>query len=98
MWVGRLTDHVPEQEIVPPERVSLSSPASMPVSPFARMAQASNLLGRVIRHCNDQASTPAFVIEDMELLHQTTSSLLSLLTEDFSTTGNFYLAQSLCLR
>ncbi|KAL7795570.1 hypothetical protein V8C43DRAFT_279404 [Trichoderma afarasin] len=84
-------------EIVPPERLSLASATSMQVSPFARVAQASHLLGRVIKHCNDQTSSPAFMLEDMELLHQTTSSILSLLTENSAVAGAFYLAQSLCL-
>ncbi|PTB52208.1 hypothetical protein M431DRAFT_532785 [Trichoderma harzianum CBS 226.95] len=47
-------------EIVPPERLSLASATSMQVSPFARVAQASHLLGRVIKHCNDQ--TRAFYL------------------------------------
>ncbi|KAH8810901.1 fungal-specific transcription factor domain protein [Xylogone sp. PMI_703] len=84
-------------EMVPPERVSLSSSVRITVSPFARAAQASNLLGRVIRHCNDQTASPTFMLEDMELLHQATSSLLTLLAEGHGTTEPFYLAQSLCL-
>ncbi|KAH8803327.1 fungal-specific transcription factor domain protein [Xylogone sp. PMI_703] len=84
-------------EIVPPERVSLSSPTSISVSPFARVAQASNLLGRVIRHCNDRTSSPAFMLDNMELLHQTTSSLIVLLTDDPSIADSFYLAHAVCL-
>lgn len=84
--------------MVPPERLFLSTPTSVPVSPFARMAQASNLLGRVIRHCNDETLEPKFVLEDIELLSQTTSSLLRLLTSDTKMTGNLNVAAALCFR
>ncbi|KIA75693.1 hypothetical protein HK57_00508 [Aspergillus ustus] len=43
-------------QIVPPELLPLSSktsPIGMIISPFARVAQASHLLGQVIRHCDD---------------------------------------------
>lgn len=84
--------------MVPPERLFLSSPSSILVSPFARLAQASNLLGRVIRHCNDESLDVELVLEDITLLNQTTSSLLSLLTGDSDATMAFYNATAICLR
>jgi hypothetical protein len=84
--------------MVPPERLFLSSPTSTPVSPFARLAQASNLLGRVIRHCNDETLEIELALEEITLLHNTTSSLLSLLTGDSDATMAFYNAAAICLR
>ncbi|KAE8392889.1 hypothetical protein BDV23DRAFT_170548 [Aspergillus alliaceus] len=69
-------------EMMTPERVSLSSQSTNPVSPFARLAQASNLLGRVIRHCNDTTLELNYVLDDFESLCQTISSLLELLSAD----------------
>ncbi|KAH8817154.1 fungal-specific transcription factor domain protein [Xylogone sp. PMI_703] len=66
-------------EMVPPQRVFVSTPTNVPVGSFARLAQASNLLGHVIRHCDDQTSDVAFIVGDMTLLHQTIGSLLELL-------------------
>jgi hypothetical protein len=62
------------------------------------MAQASNLLGRTIRHCNDETLEAKFVLEDMRLLSQTTTSLLLLLTSDTEVTGNLNVAVALCFR
>ncbi|KAE8356375.1 fungal-specific transcription factor domain protein [Aspergillus coremiiformis] len=69
-------------EMMTPERVSLSSRSTNPVSPFARLAQASNLLGRVIRHCNETTLELSYVLEDFDTLCQTISSLLDLLSID----------------
>lgn len=70
--------------MAPPERVSLASYQSA-VSPFARMAQASNLLGRVIRHCNDAMLELDFVLDEFETLSNTTVSLMELLIVDSPT-------------
>ncbi|KAL3479386.1 hypothetical protein BJX99DRAFT_78198 [Aspergillus californicus] len=67
-------------DMVLPERISLSSGNNIDtLTPFARLAQASNLLGRVIRHCNDTTLQLGFVIEDFEALYQALYSLLELL-------------------
>ncbi|KAL4779903.1 hypothetical protein BJX76DRAFT_361343 [Aspergillus varians] len=85
-------------EMVPPERVSLSSKANTnAISPFARLAQASNLLGRVIRHCNDTALEVNFVLEDFETLCQAVYSLMELLqTQDLLTRLEATLARTIC--
>lgn len=86
------------QEIVPPEHICLSSLTSS-VSPFARLAQASNLLGRVIRHCNDTALELEFVLDNFEMLCQTIFSLVELLSQDDSmTTINAGIAATICFR
>ncbi|EAW06925.1 transcription factor domain protein [Aspergillus clavatus NRRL 1] len=69
-------------EMVPPERVSLSSQTVHTLSPFARLAQAANLLGRVIRHCNDTTLEINFVLDDFETLCQAIYSLMELLPND----------------
>lgn len=86
------------QEIVPPERVCLSSLASS-VSPFARLAQASNLLGRVIRHCNETALELEFILDNFEMLCQTIFSLMGLLFQDDSTASiETSIAATICFR
>ncbi|BCR89577.1 fungal specific transcription factor domain-containing protein [Aspergillus chevalieri] len=82
-------------EIVPPERVCLSSLTGS-VSSFARLAQASNLLGRVIRHCNDTALELEFVLDNYEMLCQTLYSLVELLSHDFTTTIETSIASTIC--
>ncbi|KAL4911364.1 hypothetical protein BDW74DRAFT_172828 [Aspergillus multicolor] len=68
-------------EMMPPDRVSLSSSTTNVLGSFARLSQASNLLGRVIRHCNDSAPNMDvnFVLDNFDALHQAISSLLELL-------------------
>ncbi|CRG89359.1 Valine--tRNA ligase [Talaromyces islandicus] len=67
-------------EMVPPERVSLSSQTTTKeISSFARLAQASNLLGRVIRHCNDTSLEMNFLLDGFETLYQANYSFLGLL-------------------
>lgn len=84
--------------MVPPECVSLASYQSA-VSLFARMAQASNLLGRVIRHCNDTMLELDFVLDEFETLSNTTGSLIELLTVDSpSTSMEVSIASSICFR
>ncbi|KAJ5923880.1 hypothetical protein N7466_008067 [Penicillium verhagenii] len=73
-------------EMMCPERVLLSSNSDTPVSAFARLAQASNLLGRVVKHCNDTSMEPEYSLDSFERLTQTIIALLQLLTtnEEFS--------------
>lgn len=68
--------------MAPPDRVLVSAPPNVIVSAFARLAQACNLLGRVIRHCNEETLEPKFALEDMTLLYNTITSLLNLLPEN----------------
>src|SRR5947209_3532664 len=42
------------------EPLYVSSPTTVRTSPFARTCQATHLLGRLIRHLNDQNVEPAF--------------------------------------
>jgi hypothetical protein len=84
---------------VPPERLSLSSGNNSPVSPFARLAQASNLLGRVVRHCNDTTLELEFVLDDYVMICQTISSLLELLsTEGSEASMEMGIATTICFR
>lgn len=83
---------------MPPERVCLSSLTSS-VSPFARLAQASNLLGRVIRHCNDTALELDFVLDNYEMLCQSIFSLVELLSQDDSTASmESSIATTICFK
>ena len=83
--------------MVSPERVFVSTPPSVTVSPFATLAQACNLLGRVIRHCNDETPEPKFVIDEMSLLYGTVTSLLSLLPVN-DVGGEFFNSVAICYR
>lgn len=77
-----------------PERLYISSPATSKTSPYARLAQAFNLLGRVIRHCDDQGQDLAFMLEEMNTLHQATSALLELTRNEES--DNSHVATAVC--
>ncbi|RFU33261.1 hypothetical protein B7463_g3044, partial [Scytalidium lignicola] len=70
--------------MISPERLYASSPATAITSPYARLAQAFNLLGRVIRHCDDQDQDIVFMLEEMNTLHQATCALLDLIKGDES--------------
>jgi hypothetical protein len=84
--------------MVPPERVSLSSQRGA-VSPFARLAQAANLLGRVIRHCTETKLELHFVLDNFETLDQTIFSLTELLSIERSTASmEICIATTICYR
>ncbi len=82
--------------MISPERMYISSPATAITGPYARLAQAFNLLGRVIRHCDDQDQEVAFMLEEMSTLHQTISALLELTRNEGS--GDSYVAIAVCFR
>ncbi|KAJ5611976.1 hypothetical protein N7510_005170 [Penicillium lagena] len=87
--------------IVPPVRVLLSSMDTDPtlISPFARLGQAANLLGRVIRHCNDTTADVEHVLENAELLFGTITSLLDILaTDNHASHPSSNAATAFCLR
>jgi hypothetical protein len=79
-----------------PERLYISSPTTAITSSYARLAQAFHLLGRVIRHCDDQDQDLNFMLEEMSTLHQATSSLLELTTNEES--QDSYVATAVCFR
>lgn len=83
--------------MVPPERVYLSSSAG-PASPFARLAQASHLLGRVIRHVDDEPLDPQSTLNEIRLLSDTIFSLLHLIRADSRRGEGYWAARSICLR
>lgn len=64
--------------MLPPDHIYVSSQQSA-ASPFARLAQAAYLLGRVIRHCNDDDLDPQFILDNYETLSQAIISLTELL-------------------
>ncbi|KAL3434348.1 hypothetical protein BDV09DRAFT_169981 [Aspergillus tetrazonus] len=68
------------------------------ISPFARLGQAANLLGRVIRHCNDTTAEIEHVLNNAELLFGTITSLLDILaTDDHASQQSFNVATAFCL-
>lgn len=79
-----------------PERLYISSPTTAISSPFARLAQAYNLLGRVIRHCDDQSQDLAFMLDEMSTLHQATTSLLELSRDEEHEAS--YVVAAVCFR
>jgi hypothetical protein len=82
-----------------PERVLLSSNSDTPVSPFARLAQASNLLGLVVKHCNDTSMDIEYVLDNFERLTQTLIAFLQLLTTSQDLSSNpFTTASAICFR
>lgn len=86
------------KEHVVPERLFLSSSEQISASPFARLAQASHLLGEVVRHCNSDMSQPSIVLEELNLLYQTICALLDVLMTHKATTIRFHSAIAVCLR
>lgn len=68
-----------DQQMIHPEGLYVSSQQSA-ASPFARLAQAAHLLGRVIRHCHDSNLDPQFILDNFEALSQTNLSLTELLS------------------
>jgi hypothetical protein len=82
--------------MISPARLYISSPPTELISPYARLAQAFNLLGRVIRHCDDQDQGLAFMLEEMSTLHQAVSALIGLITNEES--ENTYVALAVCFR
>ena len=88
-----------DQEIVAPERVSLQASQNTMLSPFSHLAQASNLLGRVIRHCNDTSLEIQFVLDDLEALTQAIFSLMELLSiERLTASTKICTATAICFR
>ncbi|KAL2830166.1 hypothetical protein BJY01DRAFT_120704 [Aspergillus pseudoustus] len=69
-------------QIVPPELIPLSSktsPIGIIISPFARVAQASLLLGQVIKHCDNNTSTPDLGLDDIGNFNQLSHEIYSLI-------------------
>ncbi|KAH8804854.1 hypothetical protein F5884DRAFT_884648 [Xylogone sp. PMI_703] len=75
------------------ERLYVSSPATAITSPHARLAQAFNLLGRIIQHCDDRDQDLAFMLEEMNTLNQATSALLDLTMNEHDSS---YIATAVC--
>ncbi|KAH7409419.1 hypothetical protein BKA64DRAFT_742516 [Cadophora sp. MPI-SDFR-AT-0126] len=77
-----------------PERLYISSPMAARSSSFARLAQAYNLLGRVIQHCDDQDQDLSFMLDELSTLDQATSSLMEVARNDIN--EDLTLAISIC--
>lgn len=86
------------QESVVLDRLFVSSSTELSASPFARVAQATHLLGKVIRHCNDEVKDLSDVQGYIELLYQAITSLLGLLAKDTQSIVQFQNAIAICLR
>lgn len=82
--------------MVSPERIYLSSLPTTITSPYARLAQSYNLLGRIIRHCDDRDPELAFMLEEVSTLHQATSALLEMISHEEP--EDSYVASSVCFR
>lgn len=82
--------------MISPGRLYVSSPPTETTSPYARLAQAFNLLGRVIRHCNDPDPDTAFILEEMTTLNQVLFALLELTLSEES--EGSYVAVAVCFR
>lgn len=76
----------------------MSSLVHFSASPFSRLAQASHLLGKVIRHCNDETQNLQAAQEEVETLYQSITTLLALLNKDAQSTLRFQNAVAICLR
>lgn len=57
---------------------------------FARLAQASHLLSRVLRHVSDTAASQGFLDDEKETLDRALRSLLSLTVSEESQCGISY--------
>ncbi|KAI9785945.1 MAG: hypothetical protein M1839_008211 [Geoglossum umbratile] len=71
--------HKHPQEIIANEPLLVSSSTNIQVGCFARLAQASHLLGRVLRHTNDLPADIAFRLEEARQLDRTIRALYKLL-------------------
>ncbi|KAH0542646.1 hypothetical protein FGG08_002969 [Glutinoglossum americanum] len=71
--------HKLPQEMVTNEPLLISSSASVQAGNFARLAQASHLLGCVIRHTNDLPTDIPFRLEEARQLDRTIRALYKLL-------------------
>lgn len=89
---------IPRQQPIVPERLFVSSPAELSASPFARVAQAAHLLGKVIDHCNREIHDFTIVQGEVEILHKTITALLELLSGGPETAALFQDAIAICLR
>lgn len=82
--------------MIAPERLYILSPTTANTSPYARLAQAFNLLGRVIKHCDDKNQDIPFILQEMSTLNQAIFALLELTRkEDFQ---DSYLTKLVCYR
>lgn len=92
----RLDRADPPKNVIAPDRLYVSSPSSAVTSSFARLAQAYNLQGRVIRHCDEQDQDLAFMLDEMGALHHALSALSELTTTEGS--EHFYVSTAVCFR
>jgi hypothetical protein len=76
----------------------LSSLENLSASPFARVAQASHVLGQVVQHCNKTPEDLGLVKQSLELLTNVANSLLQLLTKDEESAFRFRSAIAICHR
>ncbi|KAI9764835.1 MAG: hypothetical protein M1840_007981 [Geoglossum simile] len=76
---GHPGTHKHPQEIITNEPLLVSSSTNIQVGCFARLAQASHLLGRVLRHTNDLPADIPFRLEEARQLDRTIRALYKLL-------------------
>jgi len=84
------------QEMTASEPLFVSSPTSIRAGSFARTCQAAHLLGRVIRHKNDQSLEPLFRLSEAAQLYRTIRALSLLLLAELNASRDVGTATALC--
>ena len=72
------------KERVPSEPLFISSSTNITAASFARLCQASHLLGHVLTHLNDHRSSPNFKLEEAGQLCRALLALCSFLQPEIS--------------
>lgn len=80
------------------EPLLLSTPSNVRVGPFAREAQVSYLLGRVLRHAYEPTSDPRFDFDEAVALDRTLKAFRTLLPEEIDSCARYCGATGVCNR
>ncbi|KAH8820203.1 hypothetical protein F5884DRAFT_744563 [Xylogone sp. PMI_703] len=76
-------------ETVPAESFYLSTLSSVRVGPFAREAQVSYILGRVLKHVYEPTSDPDFDLNEAITLDRTLTSFRTLIPEEIDNCASY---------
>ena len=86
------------QEIRPSETPLLSTPSDVRVGAFAREAQVSYLLGRVLSHVYEPTSDPRFDSDEAITLDRSLNALRILLPQEIDNCAKYCGAIGICNR
>lgn len=76
---------------------TVSSPTSLKMGRFGRFAQATYLLGRVLKHVSDRTTDREFLDEEATQLRRTLQALATLVkVESLNTKAEFCTQRSIC--